>query len=218
MSIGSLLSWVVILSALGYALKRLGLGYPRCAGFRRLRAGEVAFLDAAAEVMFPGGGAIPLSGRDAEIPRYVDGYLDVLPPRVRLQIHAMLLLVEQATIFFPAPGRGGLRRFSALDLAQRERALQGWSSSRLFQRRFVFTALRAVLTMGYLGHPAALSHLQLGPYAFDTPICEADLLYPPIGAGPEAIRYSRVDLTPPSDGTPLALDGPRQGGRAGAAS
>jgi hypothetical protein len=130
----------------------------------------------------------------------------------------MLLLVEQATIFFPAPGRGGLRRFSALDLAQREMALRGWSSSRLFQRRFVFMALRAVLTMGYLGHPAALSHLQLGPYAFDSPICEADLLYPPIGAGPEAIRYSRADLTPPSDGTPLPLDAPRQGSRAGAAS
>ena len=37
--------------------------------------------------------------------------------------------------------------------------------------------------------------------------CEADLLYPRIGASRESITLTRVDLTPPSDGSPIPLDG-----------
>ena len=68
--------------------------------------------------------------------------------------------------------------------------------------------VRAILCMGYLAHPRVLRQLRLAPRAFETPVCEADLLYPPIGRGPEAIRYSSADLTPPSDGTPLSVEGP----------
>jgi hypothetical protein len=39
-------------------------------------------------------------------------------------------------------------------------------------------------------------------------VCEPDLWFPPVGAGLEAIRLTRDDLTPPSDGTPLDPDGP----------
>jgi hypothetical protein len=38
-----------------------------------------------------------------------------------------------------------------------------------------------------------------------SPICEADLLYPRIGAHPSSIVLTRADLTPPSDGTPISL-------------
>jgi hypothetical protein len=50
--------------------------------------------------------------------------------------------------------------------------------------------------------------VNLAPYDLATPVCEADLLYPRIGAHPDSIRLTRADLTPPSDGTPLRLDGP----------
>ena len=120
----------------------------------------------------------------------------------------MLMLFEQATIFLPAPGPRGRRRFTALSAEQQVAVLAGWSGSRLFLRRIAFTALRALLTMGYLGHPRAMRAVNLAPFAVETPICEADLLYPPIGRHPNEIALTRADLTAPSDGTPLRLDGP----------
>ena len=120
----------------------------------------------------------------------------------------LFLLVEQATLVFAAPGAGGRRRFSSLRPEQRVAALEGWQRSRFFPRRLVFTSLRAVLTMGYLADPTVLGALRLAPYAIPVPVGEADLLYPPIGRGPEAIPYGPDDRTPPSDGTPLDLAGP----------
>ena len=87
-------------------------------------------------------------------------------------------------------------------------ALEGWQRSRFFSRRLVFTSLRAVLTMGYFAHPAVLRELRLAPYAIRVPVGDPDLLYPPIGQGPEAIAYGPDDRTPASDGSPLDLDGP----------
>lgn len=200
---------LVVLVLLGYAVWRLFLGYPRQRGpFEHLMPWEAAFLDAAAEAMFPAGGAIALSGIDANLPRYVDRYFEVLHGAKRTQVRLLLLFVEQSTIFFPARGRGGFARFSSLSLEQREGVLRAWSGSRLFLRRLVFTALRAVLTMGYLGHPTALRQLRLAPYDIPTPVVEADLLYPRIGEHPDTIRLTRDDLTPGSDGTPIDLDGP----------
>jgi hypothetical protein len=200
--------WSLLLLFVAYSVWRLFLGYPRPRRtYGLLAAREVAFLDAAAEATFPPGGAIPLSGRDADLPGYAEGFLASLPRHLRLQVRAMLMLFEQATIFFPAPGRGGRRRFSALSSEQQVASLAGWSSSGLFARRLAFTALRAVLTMGYLGHPIAMRFVRLAPYDFPSPVCEADLLYPRIGARPETISYTEADLWT-SDGTPLDIDGP----------
>ena len=160
--------------------------------------------------MFPAGGAVPLAGVDADLPAYADGFVRALPRHLRLQVRAMFMLFERATIFLPAPGRGGRRRFSALSAEQRIAVLDAWSQSSLFARRLAFTALRAVLTMGYLGHPVAKRALGLDPYEFPTPICRADLLYPRIGAHPDTIRLTEADITPKSDGSPLPLDGPRR--------
>jgi hypothetical protein len=124
-------------------------------------------------------------------------------------VRLLFFLVEHATIVFPAPGGlSGMRRFSSLSEAQRVAALDGWQRSRLFPRRLVFTSLRAIATMGYFSSPAVLRALDLAPRAIPTPVCEADLLYPRIGAHPDTIRKTRADLTPPSDGTPLPSDAP----------
>ncbi len=200
--------WILLALFAAYAVWRLFLGYPKPRTSHRLLARrEAAFLDAAAEATFPPGGAIPLSGRDADLPGYAEGFLLSLPGRLRLQVRAMFMLFVQATIFFPARGPGGRRRFSALSPAQRIEALESWSQSRFFPRRLAFTALRAVLTMGYLGHPVAMRSVGLAPYDFASPVCEADLLYPRIGAHPDTIRLTEADLWK-SDGTPLDLDGP----------
>lgn len=203
-----MIGWTVFVAFVFWAGYRLFFGYPRpVVPLSVLAAREAAFLDAAAEALFPAGSEIPLSGREANLPGYVDGWLQLVPARQRLLIRALLLLVEQSTLFFPPPGPG-LRRFSALSLAQREAALRGWGASRLGLRRLVFTSLRALLTMGYLGHPVVLRHLDLAPYAIETPVLAADLLYPRAGQHPRSNSLGPSDLTPPSEGRPLALDGP----------
>lgn len=200
---------VVCLVLAGLVSVRVFAGYPQSrTPLPNLGRGEVAFLEAAAEAMFPEGGAIPLSGRDADLPGYLDDYFAGLPAHLRLQIRALFLLFEHATLVFPAPAPRGRRRFSSLSNEQRRAFLESWQSSRLFLRRMPFSALRAVLTMGYLGHPAVMRHLRVAPLWIDTPVEEADLLYPPVGERREAIELGPEDITAPSAGAPLDLDGP----------
>ena len=204
-----MLVWAAVLATAAYAVAQVALRYPAASQSHRvLTRAEAAFIDAAAEAMFPAGGAIPASGREANLPAYTDRLLQASHPRQRFLMRLLFFLVEHATLFFPAPGRFGLRRFSSLSYEQQLGVLDGWSDSRMFARRLVFTSLRAILTMGYFAHPPVLRQLHLAPHAIDTPVCEADLLYPPIGALPAAIRHTRRDLTPMSDGTPIDLDGP----------
>ena len=57
------------LVALGYAVSRVFLGYPRPPRpMAVLARSEVAFVAGAAEATFPAGGAIPPSGLDADFP------------------------------------------------------------------------------------------------------------------------------------------------------
>ena len=75
-------------------------------------------------------------------------------------------------------------------------------------RRIVFTSLRALCTLGYLADPAVLRALQLAPYAIDTPIVEADLLYPRIGEPSGSVRLERKDLSGDHAAPPIDLLGP----------
>jgi len=195
-----------VLVLLVWGLRRLFAGYGRRPEARKLHAREWALVEAVSDAMFPTGGAIPPSGREAGVPAYVDGYVARVPTGIGRLMRMLFLLVEQATLFFPAPGRGGRRRFSDLTVDQRIAALEGWRTSRLFPRRLVFTSLRAILCMGYLADPAVLRRLDLAPWDLEPPVSEADLLYPPVGRTRAAIRPT--ETTPPSDGTPLAIDAP----------
>jgi hypothetical protein len=199
---------VLVLVAWGWLRVFGRYARPEAGRFEVLAPREAAFLAASADALYPAGGPVPPSGSEAGIPEYVDRYLGAVPARVRLLMRLLFMLVEQATILFPGPGRGGRRRFSSLGPRQQVAALEGWQRSRYFPRRLVFTSLRAVLTMGYFAAPAVLRELRLAPYAIRSPIADADLLYPPIGLGPQAIAYRPGDRTPASDGTPLDLDGP----------
>jgi hypothetical protein len=193
--------------AAGAATRRVFLGYadPRRGA---LAPREVALVAAASEALFPAGGPIPESGLDADVPGFVARYVAAVPPRMRLLMRLLFLLIEHATLVFPAPPPGGRRRFSSLSQAQRVASLDGWRRSPLFPRRLVFTSLRAMLSMGYFASPAVLRRLRLAPLDVETPVLQADLLYPPIGQPRSEIRWNGADLTPPSDGRPLDLAGP----------
>lgn len=198
----SLLLWV-----------RVFRGYPP-APAGGLAPREMALVSAASDTLFPGGGPIGPSGSEAGIPAYAARYVAAVPAPTRALMRALFALVEQGTLLFPAPGRGGFRRFSSLDTPQREAVLEAWRTSRLFARRLVFTSLRAILTMGYFADPRVLTALSLQPRAIDAPVTTADALYPSIGRGPEAIRHRSAEVTvqrptdrPPA-GVPLDPHGP----------
>jgi hypothetical protein len=204
-----MLVWLLLGAALGYGAARFWLGYAAVPGLRTLARREAAFLDAAADAMFPPGGALP-SGREAGVTASLDDYLQCVPARMRRLMRLLFVLVEHATLVFPAPAPRGRRRFSSLAPAQRAAVLDAWRTSRAFPRRLVFTSLRALLTNGYLADHGVLSALGLAPFAIETPVAEADLLYPPIGRPRAAIRHAAP--TPPSEGRPLGPAAPRLAG------
>jgi len=189
---------------------RLRVGYPRPKRrYVAIGIGDAAFLRAAAQTFFPADGAIALSGDDVDLPGYADRYLAQLPRRQRRLVRALFLLFEHATLVFPARGVGAFRRFSALSPEQRTAVLRAWSESGFYLRRTAFTALKAILIMGYMGDSECLRRLGLEPFEIESPVCEADLLYPLVGQHPAAIRYDRDALTPPGEGGPLrSWDGP----------
>ncbi len=189
-----------------FLLHRLVRGYPQPRErYVVIGVWDAAFLDAAASTFFPAGGSVPLSGLEADLPGYADRYLASLPSRQRLLIRALFMLFEQSTIVLPARGLGAFRRFSSMTPEQRKVVLRGWAESRFYLRRFAFTALKAVLIMGYFGRPECLQFLEVESFEIETPIARADLLYPPIGQALESIQYAEADLTPPSDGTPVNM-------------
>lgn len=161
-----------------------------------LRRGEWATLEAAGETLFPAGGPVPPSGREAGVAAYVDRLVAASQPRQRLLIRLLLFLVEHATLLFPAPGLSGWRRFSSLDAGQREAVVASWQKSRLFPRRLVFTTLRAICTLGYLSDPSVQRALRVDPPEIETPVVEADLWIPRVGESRSTIALSREDLTP----------------------
>jgi hypothetical protein len=201
--------WLVAAAVLVWVAIRGAYGYPLPdRHYRVLIRPEVASLASVSEAMFPPGGHIRSSGLDADLPAYIDRWMAVSQRQVRLLMHLLFFFVEHATLLFPAPGRRRRRRFSSLGLEQRVAVLGAWGESGLYLRRLVFMSLRSILTMGYFAHPPVLRQLGVAPLAIDSPVGEADLLYPPIGKLPADIPYTPDDLTAPSDGTPLALGGP----------
>ncbi len=122
-------------------------------------------------------------------------------------IHLLVFLCEYAALFFPLSG-SGFRPFTRLSPEARVRYLDSWRTSSWALRRLVFTSLRAIVTLGYLADPVVLRALGLAPKAIESPVCEADLLWPRVGERGDQIPYRREDLTDPSAGLPLPLDAP----------
>lgn len=200
---------VVALGLAAWAFARFFVGYgARDAAYAQLSAREQAFLRAASDAVFPSGGPIPYSGSAAGALGHVDRFLGDISPRTRVLIRLLFFLIEHATIFFPAPGQTGIRRFTALSLEQQQAVLDGWGRSRSAARRTIFQSLRAILTMAYFGSPAVLRAIRLAPLAIETPVVDADLLFPPIGQPRSAIRFGVADRNRVWPRAPLDPNGP----------
>lgn len=206
-----LILFAALLVAIAFG-RRLAAGYPEAPpGLAVLHRGEVAFVEAAAEVLFPDGAGLPVVGRDARLSLYVDRHLGVLPPTQRRQIRALFLLFEHLPLVLRAKAPGGRDRFSSQPTASRAELLTRVAEHPDLRVRLLFTALRAVLALGYLGHPANLHALALAPFAIEPAVSEAELLFPRIGALPMSIVQNAADRTDPRALPPLDPRGPRHG-------
>lgn len=202
--------WTGLAVALaGWAVARLFLGYAAAdPALRRLSSHEQAFVRAAADAVFPAGGALPLSGSEAGAVAHVDRYVASLSPRSRVLIRLLFFLLEHATLFFPAPGWNGFRRFTKLSPAQRVAVLDAWGRSPWAVRRTVFQSLRAIVTMAYFANAAVLRGMGLAPLEMESPVTDADLLYPPVGRPKSEIRFTPADRDRPVSRAPLDPHGP----------
>ena len=202
---------VLLIAVAGVALaRRVSSGYaPAPEGLAVLHAGEAAFVDAVGEVLFPARGAMALAGREAWLPHSIDRHLAALPGDKRFQIRLLFGAAEHGTLLFPGSEPGGRRRFSSLSAASRVDLLERWSQHRFGVLRLLFTALRSVFVLAYLGHPANLQGLGLAPFAIEPGITDAELLFPRVGALRASNTFTPDDRTPASARTPLDPTGPR---------
>ncbi|MBW2498376.1 MAG: hypothetical protein JRF61_13975 [Deltaproteobacteria bacterium] len=201
---------LLLLALAVLVVRRLVTGYPAPPpGLGILHRGEAAFVESAADVLFPGGAGLPVEGSDAHLPHYVDRHLAALPRMQRLQIRALFACVEHLTLFVPGEGPGGHRRFSSLSAASRVSILSRLAAHRIEAIRTLFIALRAVLVLGYLGHPANLRELGVAPFEIEPAVSDAELLFPRIGALVSSIALSEADRTDPVSLPPLDPHGPR---------
>jgi hypothetical protein len=141
-------------------------GYPRAqiAG-ALLGRREQAIVAACADALFPPGGPIPVSGTEAGLVAYMNGYLARLPRTPRILARLLLASVELGPwVFGPR-----VARFTRLGLRERAAFLRAMGESSLYFRRISFLSLRTMMTMGYLAHPdvAARMHVVADPTPFE---------------------------------------------------
>lgn len=209
---------LLVLALLVLVYRRVASGYPPAPpGLAVLFRGEVAFVEATAQVLFPSGSALPVAGRDAHLPHYVDRHLSALPRAKRWQIRGLFLLIENMTLVMPGDEPGGRSRFSSLSAASRVSLLERLADHPNLQVRLLFIALRGVLVLGYLGHPANLRELGVAPFDIDRAVSDAELLFPRVGGLVSSIAFTQADRSmiavdeeePGAALQPLDPNGPR---------
>ncbi len=158
--IPTLLTIVALVIAAGLAALaiRLFTDYPAAPlAPSRMSAREQAFIGTVADAFFPPGGPIPVSGREAGVPRYFDGYLRRSGKAQAFLIRLLIAFTELSPLLF-GPRRA---RFSRLTAAEQIVFLDGAFQSRIYFRRIGFISLRALMTMAYLANDRVASHMRM---------------------------------------------------------
>lgn len=144
-------------------------------------------LESICDSFAPGGDGVP-SATEIGVPDALLEALSLNPRRAERRQLARLLGIWDAPPLTALAG-GGLRRFSGLSPADRERVLLGWADSRLPQRRAAFQGLRKAVFACYFG--------MSGPDGAANPVWEA-IGYPgPLGPAADP---------PPPEIAPLAIE------------
>lgn len=110
---------------------------------------------AASEAMFPANDHGAPDWRDTQMVERTVSYLGELPPPTRRLVMFMFVVIElgQLALF------SGVRRFSKMSVARRDRILRAWKRSPLPHHKLLADALKAQLCMMYLSHPKVQKHI-----------------------------------------------------------
>ncbi len=114
-------------------------------------AEEYAVFAAVAERFLPGGENW-LSASALDVPRKVDGVFALADAPTQRDVKQLLALFDNALASFLLDGRA--TPFTQLSLADQDRALEQWRTSRLVLRRSGFDALRKISLAVYYADPA----------------------------------------------------------------
>jgi len=220
------LTGLLLLAVAVLCYRRFVVGYPDApAGLAVLHRGEAAFVQAAAEAIFPSAPGLAVSGADARLPHSVDRQLAGLPRTQALQIRALLLAFEHLPLLVPGAAPGRRRRFSSHPPASRISILERLATHPSRSLRMLLLALRSVLVLGYLGHPSNLGGLGIAPFEIEPGVSDAERLFPRIGGLPSSIPESLSGAAEASAGrgplaplAPLDPRGPRHRAYAHAAA
>jgi hypothetical protein len=121
---------------------------PACP-LRAFEPREFRIVASLADVLFPPGNALGISGRQARVPEYIDHMVAGMEPDKATETKAMFLLFEHGTLAF------GLRRkrFTDLPAHAKETYLRRWERSRVYSRRLLAAGLKTYLGLAYFAHP-----------------------------------------------------------------
>lgn len=147
----------------GVALARgLFAGYPeKIAPTGKLTRKEQAIIRACADSFFPPGGPIPVSGTDAKLVDYMEGYVARTPDAQRVLVRLLFWFIEHGPWLF-GPKRV---RFSSLSEDERLEVLESMRTSPIYFRRIAFLSMRTMLTMGYLSNADVVRAMRMTPNA-----------------------------------------------------
>lgn len=123
---------------------------PRARTFRRLKVltrREARVVQAVAETIFPSEGNEMPTVQEAQVVEYFDDLLVHLEIKERMLIRGLIALLEIQTLVFNGTRP---RLFTRASPEERTKNLLGWETSRIFQRRLVFMAIRTILLWAYV--------------------------------------------------------------------
>ena len=107
---------------------------------------EVRLITAIGETVFPKIDGMP-SVSEAKVVEYFDDLLVHLPFKEKLLIRSLLTPIEVQMLVFNGMSP---KLFTRASHEERQRNLEGWESSNIFQRRIVFMAVRTLLLWAYV--------------------------------------------------------------------
>ncbi len=125
-----------------------------------LSAVQRRILTAAAETMFPPGGAFDIDGNEAQVVDYIDDYLGRMPLVDRMQLLVFFRVFDAGLAW---TSMNPLARFHTADPVTRREYLSSWETSPSYARRMGFQGLRMVLTFAYAESPEVKEAMGIPP-------------------------------------------------------
>lgn len=126
--------------------------------FAAFSAREVRLLAALAPVLLPAGGGLARSHADVDWLSFAQRYAAEAPPQMRLLLKATLLLLGSLGWAWAGCWPAG---FSQLHLAERERVVSRWRSSRFFALRGALQMLSLLFLLPFYQDAGVLAEMQV---------------------------------------------------------